>query len=447
MLIAHKIELDPTQAARKYFAQACGTDRFVWNWALAEWYRQYEAGQKPNAMALKKQFNAIKYQQFTWLEEIHRDAHAQPFANLGKAWNKFFADLKAGARMAPDNRMEKKRLKKMGVKLACKPTFKKKGKCIDSFYVANDKLHIVEDRIGLPKIGMVRMKETLRFGGRIMGATVSREAERWFVAIQVDVDVSMLAAKDRRERIGVDLNTGSIDLSNGETLAPPKPLKTLGRRLGRLQRKAAHKMEGAKVAAGIPKNEAMPKGTRLKASNNLAKLNKRLAKTHARISHMREDFLHKTTTRLCRENQAVTIENLCVQGMTASSRGDSATLGKKVRQKSGLNRSMLDVGFGEFRRQMKYKASMYGAELTMADRFFPSSQLCSTPGCGYRNKDLTLRDRSWTCPQCGTTHDRDRNAAKNLENFVPQAMREMTSVSAKADMSGSARTPRAETKP
>ncbi len=447
MLIAHRIELDPTQATRNYFAQACGTDRFVWNWALAEWHRQYEAGQKPNAMALKKQFNAIKYQHFPWLEDIHRDAHAQPFANLGKAWNKFFTDLKTGARMASDNRMEKKRLKKMGVKLAYPPTFKKKGKCVDSFYVANDKLNVVEDRIKLPKIGVVRMTEAVRFGGKIMGATVSRKADRWCVAIQVDVEVSMLAAKDRRERIGVDLNTASIDLSSGESLKPPKPLKALGCRLERLQRKASHKMECAKGAAGIPKNKAIPKGTRLKASNNLAKLNKRIAKLHARISQVRKDFLHKTTTQLCRENQAIVVEDLNVQGMTASRRGDADHPGKKVRQKAGLNRSMLDIGFGEFRRQMKYKSSMYGAELVMADRFFPSSQLCSTPGCDYRNKDLTLKDRSWTCPQCDTTHNRDQNAAKNLEQFVPQALREIKSVSAKADMRGPVRPLRAETKP
>ena len=136
-----------------------------------------------------------------------------------------------------------------------------------------------------------------------------------------------------------------------------------------------------------------------------------------------------------------------MQGMTASSRGNADNLGKKVRQKAGLNRSMLDVGFGEFRRQMKYKSLMVGTELVMADRFFPSSQLCSTPGCDFRNKDLTLKDRSWTCPQCAATHDRDQNAAKNLEQYLPQAMREFTSVSAKADMSGPVRTLRAETKP
>ena len=435
MLIAHRIELDPTMSAAAYFRQASGSDRFVWNWALAEWNRQYAAGQRPNAMALKRQFNAIKYEQFSWLKDIHRDAHAQPFAYLAKAWSRFFKALKEGARIAPENRVERKRLSKLGVKLAYPPTFKKKGKCVDSFYVANDKFHVVEDRIKLPLIGVVRMKEALRFGGRVMGATVSREADRWFVSIQVDVDVSLLVPKVRRERIGVDLNTGSIDLSDGSLpIVPPKPLKALGKRMKHLQRRASRKVECAKVALGTPKNKPFPRGSRLKPSCNLVKLHRKIAKLHARIAHVRTDFLHKTTTTLCRENQAIVVEDLNVKGMTASARGDAGQPGQKVAQKRGLNRSILDVAFGEFRRQLTYKSIWYGNDLVMAERFFPSSQLCSTPGCDYRNKALTLKDRVWTCPQCGTVHDRDKNAAVNLENWVPRATREVKPVITKADM-------------
>src|ERR1700739_3939423 len=94
MLIAHRIELNPTPSQENYFRRACGTARFVWNWALAEWNRQYEAGQRPNALALKKQFNALKYSEYPWMKEVHRDAHAQPFANLAKAWSRYFEDLK-----------------------------------------------------------------------------------------------------------------------------------------------------------------------------------------------------------------------------------------------------------------------------------------------------------------------------------------------------------------
>ena len=447
MLIAHQITLDPTCAVRRYFGQACGTDRFTWNWGLAEWKRQVAAGLKPTAMALKKQFNALKYAQFPWLASIHRDAHAQPFTHLARAWDRFFTALKAGARAAPDDRMARKALKKQGIKLAYPPRFKKKGKCVDSFYVANDKFSVHGDRIQLPKVGLVRMTEALRFGGKIMGATVSRRAHRWAVAIVVEVDVSMRVPVQRRERMGVDLNTGSIDLSDGTSLPTPRPLARLARRMGRLQRKASRKLAYAKVAAGITGSQPVPAGTRLPVSNNLRRVNDRLAGLHANIHHQRKDWLHKTTTRLCRENQAVVIEGMAVQGMTASARGSPDQPGKNVRQKAGLNRSILDVGFGEFRHQMQYKAVLHGTELIVADRFYPSSQLCSTPGCDYRNRALTLQDRCWICPQCGTRHDRDLNAASNLEQYLPQAMREITSVSAQADMNGLVETFRAETKP
>src|SRR5690606_29052905 len=144
MQLSHKIALCPTAAQVDYLNRACGTARRVWNWALGEWNRQYEAGLKPNAMALKKQFHDINYTDPQWLDEnglpwittIHRDAHSQPFANLGKAWSRFFSDIKAG-------------------KKAHEPQFKKKGRCQDSFYVANDKFSVEGKSIKLPKIGKV----------------------------------------------------------------------------------------------------------------------------------------------------------------------------------------------------------------------------------------------------------------------------------------------------
>lgn len=197
MLIAHRIELDCTNAQESYFLRACGTARLVWNWALAEWNRQYEAGKHPTALKLKKQFNALKYSDYPWLEGIHRDAHAQPFAHLSKAWSKFFDDVREG-------------------KEAHKPVFKKRGKCRDSFYVANDKIKIEETRARLPVIGWVRTKEPLRFGGKIMGASVGRDGLRWYLSVQVDVEVSWLVRQDRRKITGVDVNVKEIVASNGE---------------------------------------------------------------------------------------------------------------------------------------------------------------------------------------------------------------------------------------
>ena len=394
MQLSHKIALCPTPEQVDYFKRACGTARRVWNWALAEWDKQYAAGGRPNAMALKKQFNAIKYTDPQWLDEngrpwlqdIHRDAHAQPFRNLAKAWERFFADLKEG-------------------KEAHEPRLKKKGRCRDSFYVANDKFTLEGKTIRLPRIGEVAMTEELRFAGKILGATVSRTADRWFVSVQVEVpDAQFYRRRASHEVNGVDLGIkAAATISSGEVVKAPKPLKVALRRLKIRSRRVSRKLEAAKEAAGFGRHALLPKGTRLPVSNNRQKSAATLARLHARIANIKADFIHKLATRLCRENQALMIEDLNVKGMLENEK---------------LARSISDVGFGMFRSQMEYKATRYRTRLVIADRWYPSSRLCSV--CGWKNEALTLQDREWVCVECGTHHDRDLNAALNLKRLATE---------------------------
>ena len=384
MQLTHRIKLDATVEQIAYFKQAAGTARFTWNWALAEWNRQFALGQKPNAMALKKQFNAIKYQEFPWLTQMHRDSHAQPFAFLAKAWRKFFTEVGENKR-------------------AFEPRFKRKDRSIDSFHIANDKFRLNEDEVVLPKVGKVKLCEKLRFSGKILGATVSRTANRWFIAIQVTViDTQAYLKRTNHHVVGVDLGiTAAATLSTGEKISSPKPLRIKLRRLKIRQRRLSRKITAAKKNAGIVGK--IPKGSRLPLSNNRRKSAEKVACLHADITHLRKDFTHKLTTRLCRENQAIVIENLNVKGMLANEK---------------LARSVSDVGFGEIRRQLEYKALRYRADLIIADRWYPSSRLCST--CGQKNDKLMLQDRVWTCTRCGITHDRDINAALNLKGLATQ---------------------------
>jgi putative transposase len=390
MLLAHRIRLDPTAAQSSYFVQAAGTARRVWNWALAEWLRQRDAGGKPNAMALKKQFNAIKYAHPDWLDEdglpwlrsMHRDSHAQPFAHLARAWSRYFEQRKAGVPAYP-------------------PRFKKKGRCTDSFYVANDKFRFEAGCIVLPKIGRVTLRETLRFEGKIMGATVQREADRWYVSVQVDVPQQQAICQRNGDGIcGIDLGiTAAATLDTGEQIVSPRPLKAALRRLRIRSRRASRKLDAARKVAGIA--GAIPKGTRLVVSNNRKKDNRRLARLHARIAAVRCDFTHKLTTRLCRENQTVVVEDLCVRGMLGNAK---------------LARSISDIGFARIRAQLAYKAERYGTIVIVADRWYPSSKLCS--GCGVKHAGLMLSERHWTCPACGAQHQRDHNAAINLRRLA-----------------------------
>jgi len=282
---------------------------------------------------------------------------------------------------------------------------KKKGKAPDSFYVANDKFRMAGRRVKLPKIGWVRLRESLRFPGRILGARVVREADRWFLSVQVSVPDSVYhRIRTGHGLEGVDVGVKTFaTLSTGEKIAGPKAHRRALRRLKIRQRAIARKMQAAKTRVGLAPRDPLPKGTRLPRSRNWEKARNRIARTHLRVANIRRDFLHKVSTRLCRENQAIGIETLSVQGMLANHH---------------LARAVADQGFGQFFAQLRYKAERYGTHLAEADRWFPSSRLCSTPGCEYVNENLTLKDRAWTCPVCGVTHDRDQNAAINLRGLA-----------------------------
>ncbi len=158
MLKAHKIRLHPTSEQAHYFARAAGTARFVFNWALAEWKTQYEAGGKPNATALKKQFNAIRREQFPWSYEVTKCAIEGAFMDVAAAFKNFFEGRKAG--------------RKTGY-----PKFKSKKRSRKSFYLANDKFTVGDHWIDVPKLGRVNMVEKLRFSGKILSARISKTAD------------------------------------------------------------------------------------------------------------------------------------------------------------------------------------------------------------------------------------------------------------------------------
>ena len=363
MLIAHKIALDPNNAQATYFARAAGAARFAYNWALAEWQRQYEAWKadnslpKPSQAALRRQLNAIKCEQFPWMLEVTKCAPQMAIIQLGRAFQNFFSGR------------------------ACYPQFRKKG-AHDRFTLTNDQFGVDGCRIRIPNLGWVRMREPLRFAGKIMSATISRVADRWFASITVDVpDQSHLPKAENQGAVGVDLGVSALaTLSTGELIPGPKPHKTLLGRLRRLSRNLSRKQKG---------------------SANRKKAKAKLAKLHSRIANIRSDALHKLTTDLTRRFHTIGIEDLNVRGMMRNRH---------------LARSVADMGFFEFRRQLEYKAAMRGGQVVVADRWFPSSKTCSA--CGSVQQDMPLSVRQWVCPDCGARHDRDLNAAINLATYA-----------------------------
>ena len=328
MILSHKIRLNPNKEQKQMLARATGCARFTYNWALAEWKKQYEAGEKPSALKLKKQFNSIKGQEFPWIYDSPKDANQHPFFNLQTAFNNFFK------------------------KKSNYPKFKKKYSN-DSFYVSNDQFFIIDKIIKLPIIGRVKLSEKLRFNGKIMSGVVSRKADKWFISIAVEVDDYK---KDRTldKTIALDFGIKAFAVDqNGASYDAPKPLRNKLQKLKRYQRVYSRRKDG---------------------SQNKKKQRIKVAKIHKEISDLRADFTHKFTTQICRENQTIIIEDLNLKSWS------------KMFGKSGI-----DGGVGEARRQLKYKSLIYNNNLVVIDKWAPTSKSCSNCGCYKSDLKLSDR--------------------------------------------------------
>lgn len=352
--LAHTIRIYPNKIQEILLKKACGCARVAYNYGLSEYKKLLDSGEKPNILQIKKKFNQDKKELFPWMYEVGKDSNQQPFTDLKKAFDGFF---------------------KKNTKF---PTFKKKGRK-DSFYIANDKISIKENRFRIPKLGWVKGTECLRFSGKVMSATVKRKANYWFIVVSVETEVTKTSCENQAV-VGVDLGIKTLaTLSDGKIIESGKFLRKRLDRLKFLQRRVSRKIKG---------------------SSNISKANKRVAKLHYEISCCRKDVLNKLTTHLCENYQVICLEDLNVSGMARNHK---------------LALSMADAGFGEFRRQLEYKSILNGNTLIFVDRWFPSSKLCSE--CGSLKDLLSLSERQYECESCGVVIDRDLNASINLRNY------------------------------
>jgi putative transposase len=362
---AFRYELKPNNRQIGLFIKHCGVARFAWNWALArriELYKTLEGKERfTNAISQRHELNILKKSEYSWMYEVSKCAPQEALRDLDRAYTNFYRG--------------RKNHKDIG-----KPKFKKKG-VHDSFRLMGQ-IHTFDNSIQLPRIGIIRTNEsTIKFKGRILSATVSRKADRWFVSLVVERErVVPLRVDD--EVVGIDLGLNSfVVVSNGKEhthIEAPKPLKKYLTKLQRLHRKQSRK--------------------KLK-SNNRKKANIVLARCYRKVGDIRKDFLNKLTTELAKTKSVICIEDLAVSNM--------------VRNKH-LARSIADAGWGEFKKQLEYKTVWYGSRLIKIPRFEPSSKTCHI--CGEVNNNLKLSDRTWVCLKCGTLHDRDENASDNVLN-------------------------------
>ena len=359
MLKAHKIRLNPTPEQELYFKRACGVARFCYNWGLAEWKRQYEAGGKPSAYELKKQFNAIRHEQFPWTYEVTKCAVDTGFLNLGAAFENFFRRVENG-----DTRKGY-------------PKFKSKRRSRPSFRLDRERFKLDGHRLKVQKLSSwVNMTEPLRFEGEVSSAIISRDAvSAWYVSVTVGVDPP--EHEHEQKSAGIDLGITTLaTLSDGRRFENQEPLRSELRKLRRLNRELARRQRG---------------------SGRWHRTKQKLVRLHRRIERRRQDYIHKMTTEITQTYHLIGIEDLNVAGMVENHR---------------LALSISDAAFGESRRQLEYKAEWYGGQVVTIDRFFPSSKLCRK--CGRINEELTLATRLFVC-DCGHIEDRDLNASINIE--------------------------------
>jgi len=423
VLQAFRFELDPSNVVSSALASHAGGARFAYNWglrlvnsrrsqrrrvaeqAMCEGGSEREAWALADASvkvptslaALRREWNEAKHIEAPWWAENSKECYSSGLDGLARGLKAYY-DSKAGRRKGPRVGWPKPR--KLGGHRR--------------FRVTPGSFGVVDGRhVRLCRIGIIRTKEpTTKLGGlvdagtaRILSATVSEHAGRWYVSFGCEVDRPQNGPADRLKAVGVDVgvshlavcSTAVVGVTEADGTVPnPKHLNRWARRQARLGRELSRRRG--------PAGRESPPSKRWKHTKA------RLARCHTTVANARADGLHKLTTGLARSCVTVVVEDLAVAGMTR------AGTGKTKRDKAGLNRAILDASPAELRRQLAYKTTWFGSTLIVADRWYPSSKTCSA--CKAVKAKLPLACRTYRCDHCGLVLDRDRNAASNLASLA-----------------------------
>lgn len=369
MLRAYKYRIYPTEEQKVLFAKTFGCCRFVYNWALNLKIEAYKQDKKSVAYkeVQDRMVNELKKEN-QWLTEVNSQALLNSIHNLDTAYKNFFRDTHAVGFPKYKSRKSKQ-------------SFQCPQHCNVDF---------VKGTITIPKAKDIPAVLHRRFKGTVKTVTISMTPSgRYFASVLVDTDMQELPKSDvsRKTTLGIDLGIKSLAVcSDGRTFGNPKNLKRSLDRLAMLQKRQSRKKKGS-------------------ANRNKARI--RVSRLQEHISNQRKDCLHKITHALTHDSQVHTIcmENLNVKGM---------------QRNHHLAQAVGDASFGMFLTLLEYKCKWYGVNLIKIGRFAPSSKTCGK--CGYLYKGLKLSERIWTCPECGTHHDRDLNAARNIKEFGLKAL-------------------------
>ena len=347
------------------FAGAC---RFVFNRALARQNENHEAGNKyipygKMASWLVEWKNATETQ---WLKDSPSQPLLQSLKDLERAYKNFFR------------------------KRAAFPRFKKRGQNDAFRYPQGVKLDQENSRIFLPKLGWMRYRNSRQVTGVVKNVTVSQSCGKWYISIQTESEVST-PVHPSASMVGLDAGVAKLaTLSDGTVFEPVNSFQKNQKTLARLQRQLSRKV---------------------KFSNNWQKQKRKIQRLHSRIANIRRDYLHKVTTTVSKNHAMIVIEDLKVSNMSKSAAGTVSQPGRNVRAKSGLNRSILDQGWYEMRRQLEYKQLWRGGQVLAVPPAY-TSQRCAC--CGHTAKENRLSQSKFRCQVCGYTANADVNGARNI---------------------------------
>ncbi|WP_349019134.1 RNA-guided endonuclease InsQ/TnpB family protein [Gallibacterium anatis] len=363
---AFKFEIMPNGNQIRRIKQFCGCSRFVFNRALAWQNEQYEQDNSFK-FSYTKIANLLPQwkKELIWLKECHSQALQQSLKDLETAFKNFF-----------QQRSDFPKFKKKGVK--------------ESFrFPQGCKLEQQNNRLFLPKIGWVRYRNSREVVGEVKNVTVSQKCGRFFVSIQTEFEYEIPTHKGGE--IGIDMGVARfVTLSNGDFFEPLNAFKTYKGKLAKLQRQLKNKV---------------------KFSQNWQKLKAKIAKLHHKIANCRKDFLHKISTQISKNHAMIYIEDLQVSNMSKSAKGTVEAHGKNVKQKSGLNRSILDQSWFEFRRQLSYKTQWRGGFLVAVP---PQNSSRTCPCCSHIAKENRQTQANFECVECGYTENADVVGALNV---------------------------------